>query len=241
MPSLPPPPLPDRMVLAPRMPQPVTGRLPLQGITLLAVEDSRFASDALRLLSLRSGARLRRTGTLEQARAHLRVYRPDVVLIDLGLPDGRGEDLIRQLAATPARPVLLGMSGDPDGRGLALGGGCRRFRGKAAGRAGRLPAGDPVTSAGPGRGWLAEGEVIADPAALHDDLAQAVRALDACPAVEQRLYLAGFLSGLGRQNRDAALVEATRDLVLPDIGAGRLARLLDERLSESAPFRPGAP
>ncbi len=241
MPSLPPPPLPDRMVLAPRMPQPVTGRLPLQGITLLAVEDSRFASDALRLLSLRSGARLRRTGTLEQARAHLRVYRPDVVLIDLGLPDGRGEDLIRQLAATPARPVLLGMSGDPDGRGPALAAGADGFAEKPL--AGLAAFQRAILSLLPGRagGWLAEGEVIADPAALHDDLAQAVRALDACPAVEQRLYLAGFLSGLGRQNRDAALVEATRDLVLPDIGAGRLARLLDERLSESAPFRPGAP
>lgn len=245
MPSPMPPPMPqampDPMVLAPQMPRLATGQLPLQGITLLAVEDSRFASDALRLLSQRSGARLRRAGTLEQARAHLRVYRPDVVLVDLGLPDGRGEDLIRHLAATPARPSLLGMSGDPDGRGPALAAGADDFVEKPL--AGLAAFQRAILSLLPDRagGWLAEGEVTADPAALHDDLAQAVRALDAGPGAEQRRYLAGFLSGLARQNRDAALVDATRELFRPDAGAGRLARLLDDRLSESAPFRPGAP
>eukprot|EP01031_Cornospumella_fuschlensis_P014764 gene14764-18040_t len=68
--------------------------LPLQGVTILAVEDSRFACEALRLIARRAGARLRRAETMAAARDHLRVYRPDVVLIDLGLPDGRGDALI---------------------------------------------------------------------------------------------------------------------------------------------------
>ncbi len=241
MPSPLPAPMPDPMVMAPPLPRSVTGQLPLQGITLLAVEDSRFASDALRLMSQRSGARLRRAGTLEQARAHLRVYRPDVVLVDLGLPDGRGEDLIRQMAATPARPGLLGMSGDPDGRGPALAAGADDFVEKPL--AGLAAFQRAILALLPDRGgdWLAEGEVIADPAALHDDLAQAARALDAGPGAEQRRYLAGFLSGLAQQNRDMALAEATGDLFRADNGKGRLARLLDDRLSESAPFRPGTP
>ncbi|MFM7446143.1 MAG: response regulator, partial [Tabrizicola sp.] len=108
--------------------------LPLQGITVLVVEDSRFASDAIRLLCQRSGARLRRAESLEQAWSHLRVYRPDVILIDLGLPDGRGEALIRRLAVNgQPRPVLLGISGDPDGKGAALSAGADGFIDKPIG------------------------------------------------------------------------------------------------------------
>ncbi|MES2144049.1 MAG: response regulator [Pseudomonadota bacterium] len=102
--------------------------LPLQGLTLLAVEDSRFAADALRLFAQRSGARLRRADSLTTARSHLGVYRPDAVLIDLGLPDGRGEDLIADLAQRPARPgLILGMSGDPTARDAAMGAGADAF------------------------------------------------------------------------------------------------------------------
>jgi CheY-like chemotaxis protein len=79
----------------------------LQGVTILAVEDSRFACEALRLIARRAGARLRRAETMAAARDHLRVYRPDVVLIDLGLPDGRGDALIRDLAQGPRRPSVV--------------------------------------------------------------------------------------------------------------------------------------
>ncbi|MDZ7884424.1 MAG: response regulator [Mycobacterium sp.] len=91
------------------------------------VEDSRFASDALRLLCQRSGARLRRAethGTGAGASAHLF---PDVVLVDLGLPDGRGDLLIRELVALPQPMLVLGLSGDPDGRALALQAGAAGF------------------------------------------------------------------------------------------------------------------
>ena len=101
--------------------------LPLQGLTILVVEDSRFACEALRLIAQRAGARLRRAETLETARAHLRTYRPDVAIVDLGLPDGRGEALIRELVlARPRTAAIIGMSGLPSGRpsALAAGGSC---------------------------------------------------------------------------------------------------------------------
>jgi CheY-like chemotaxis protein len=94
--------------------------LPLQGVTVLAVEDSRFASEALRLMCRRLGARLRRAESLQAAASHLKLYRPDLVIVDLGLPDGRGEALIAEISVRAPKLVVLGMSGDTGGRGRAL-------------------------------------------------------------------------------------------------------------------------
>ena len=231
--------LPAPTVLAPPMPPLAHGDLPLRGVTLLAVEDSRFASDALRLLGQRSGARLRRAASLEQAHAHLRVYRPDVVLVDLGLPDGRGEELIGALAATgPGRPAILGMSGDPDGRATALAAGADGFMEKPI--PGLAVFRRMILSLLPGRvagaAPCATEEVTADIAALHDDLLLAAQAVGAGPGLQERHYLAGFLTGLARQAHDEALSEATAALRNPGDGLQGLARLLDDRLAGSAPF-----
>ena len=81
---------------------------PLTGLTVLVVEDSRIASEAVRLLCLRSGARIRRADSLRAASRHMAAYRPAVVIVDLGLPDGNGAELIAAIASTTPRvPVLL--------------------------------------------------------------------------------------------------------------------------------------
>lgn len=85
---------------------------PLVGLTILLVEDSRYFSDAVRLLAIGSGARLRRADCLRSARKHIQVYRPDVVLVDLGLPDGSGMEFIKELVAiSPTGPSVIAMSG----------------------------------------------------------------------------------------------------------------------------------
>jgi len=105
-------------------------RRPLMGLTILLVEDSRYCSEAVRLMSQRSGARLRRADCLRSARRHLAIYRPDVVMIDIGLPDGSGVDLIRELgASTTTAPAIVALSGDDGGpaRAQALEAGARCF------------------------------------------------------------------------------------------------------------------
>ncbi len=105
-----------------------TAARPLLGMTVLVVEDSLYACDAMRLMCLHSGARIRRADCLRSARRHLQVYRPSVVIIDLGLPDGSGLDLIEELAATTPRVAsILGASGMDGGEAGAIAAGADGF------------------------------------------------------------------------------------------------------------------
>jgi len=109
--------------------------------TLLLVEDSRHAAEAVRILARRLGMRLRRAEDLATARRHLQVYRPDVALVDLGLPDGTGLDLIAELAAMRPRPRrIVAISADPDAGPEARAAGACAFVGKPF----RLPADLPA-------------------------------------------------------------------------------------------------
>ena len=108
-----------------------TSAHPLLGLTVLVVEDSRFASEAMRLLCLRSGGRIRRAGSLFHVQRHLKIYLPSVVIIDIGLPDGSGVDLIRKLRVGKSRvDVVLGTSADPDGKHKAFKAGADGFQTK---------------------------------------------------------------------------------------------------------------
>jgi len=62
MPFPPDPSPPDPQL--PQDPPQGQGSLPLRGLSLLVVDDSRFTCDALRLILHRAGARLRRAGSV---------------------------------------------------------------------------------------------------------------------------------------------------------------------------------
>jgi DNA-binding NarL/FixJ family response regulator len=211
--------------------------LPLQGLTLLAVEDSRFASEALRLLCQRSGARLRRAETLAAARRHLTVYRPDVVIVDFGLPDGDGGDLIRALAALRAPGLLiLGTSGDPARRAEAMAAGAQGFLDKppeslaAFQRA--ILAHFPGAAVGPDAAMPAP-----DPIALQDDLSRAAALLATRPDAAGQRYITGFLGGIARSAHDAALAQAAGRAAAAPQDLHRLAALVRARLDDApGPF-----
>ena len=211
--------------------------LPLQGVTILAVEDSRFACEALRLMARRAGARLRRAETIGAARAHLRLYRPDVVLIDLGLPDGRGETLIRDLISAAERPsVVMGTSGDLEGRALALAAGADGFIEK--------PLENLAQLCRALRPLLPELDIYPpqvgntpaprpDPLALRDDLVFAAQALQNDPDPEQRRYLGAFLAGIARHAQDPALAAAA---AVGEGGLDGLRAVIAERIGPASPL-----
>ena len=199
-----------------------TADRPLLGLTLLLVEDSRLASEGMRLLCLRSGARLRRADTINAAERHLRTYRPGVALVDLGLPDGSGLNLIRRLAqARPRIDAIIAISGDDSLEGAALAAGADAFVAKpilglAAFQAailGALPPGRGPRGPRP----LPEGGVDPDPVALRDDLCHAAEILSRGGASGLD-YVAQFLGGVAKGVGDEGLATVTDAL-----GAARAA------------------
>ncbi len=219
---------------------------PLQGMTVLVVEDSRFACEAMRLLCLRSGARIRRADCLRSARRHLATYRPNVVIVDLGLPDGRGEELISELAAmTPRVPALLGTSGDSDGEALALAAGAGAFIAKPIESLALFQqavlAALPAEARPKGPRTLPVDMVEPDQVALQDDLTLVAGILALTDNETQLDYVAQFLTGLALSAHDASLGAAAAAFA-QDRRAGRatlkdltrISGMVQERLAAGA-------
>jgi CheY-like chemotaxis protein len=101
----------EEFATSPRMNRTRAVERPLLGLTILLVEDSRYFADAVRLMAIRSGARLRRADCIHSAHKHTRIYRPDAILVDLGLPDGAGQDLIKEMSRVPNAPPVIAISG----------------------------------------------------------------------------------------------------------------------------------
>lgn len=218
-----------------------TAERPLSGVTALVVEDSRFASEAFRLLCLRSGARIRRADSLRTAERHLATYRPTVILVDVGLPDGSGIDLIKRLsAASPRLPAILATSGDSAAQEKALEAGADAFLPKpivslADFQSAIIKALDMEN----GFGAHSTEEVVPDLLAYQDDLALASECLGEGSEPKTLAYAAQFLAGVARSADDAPLAEAAVDLSdqmaagAPTAGhIARVAGLVAQRLNQ---------
>ncbi len=230
------------------MKQAPTAERPLLGQTVLIVEDSRFACEALRLICQRSGARIRRADSLASANRHLSMYRPSIVLIDIGLPDGSGLDLVRSLAeAEPRIGVIFAMSGDdafaPE---EAIAAGANGFIEKPITSVSEfqtrmlqeLPSDAQPSVVKP----VGDDEVTPDPLGLRDDLSLAAELLGPEPDGEMIDYITAFLIGVSRSAKDAPLQSAVRSLATARASndqavcqnVSHLRGLIDERLRESA-------
>jgi DNA-binding response OmpR family regulator len=90
--------------------------------TLLLIDDDHELAELLFKLFEREHLSLRHAGTVADGHACYEREAPDVLILDLMLPDGNGLDLCRQLrAADPRVPILiLTARGDPIDRVLGL-------------------------------------------------------------------------------------------------------------------------
>jgi len=228
---------------APTLPTPTANR-PLLGLTVLVIEDSRFACEAMRLLCLRSGARIRRADSVRSARRHLKVYRPTIAIIDVGLPDGNGIDLIAELTSTSPRPeVVIGTSGD-DFEKDVMAAGADAYLGKpltslavfqecvlACLPRDRRPNGPRV---------LSDENVEPDPLAYQDDIAHVADVLEENKDERVLDYVAQFTSGVARSARDHDLARAAEALAdrrargqAAASETALLAGLIQKRLAEN--------
>lgn len=218
---------------------------PLLGMTILAVEDSRYACDALRLLSLRSGARLRRADCIASAHRHLQVYRPTIILVDIGLPDGSGVDLIKELTELSHNVgTIIGISGDDNRREEALAAGAHGFMAKPINNITRFQdiilASLPKEVRPSGPRIVQTDDIEPDPLTFKDDLAHAADLLDLPDADNNMLsYLAQFVTGLANSAGDRdlaqagkALAEATKTASSVSPRKAQLSQLVSARLEE---------
>jgi CheY-like chemotaxis protein len=101
---------------------------------ILLVEDDKPNRDILARRLGRSGFTVLLAATGTEARASAQAERPDVVLMDVGLPDLDGWEVTRLLRADPETQSLpiIALTGHimPDEREKAIAAGCNEFHAK---------------------------------------------------------------------------------------------------------------
>ena len=98
---------------------------------VLLVEDDERSAELIRLTLEPTEFELVRAGSLEEARVHIKAGLPDVILLDLRLPDGPGYVLASEVRAMPggAGVHILAVSASvtASDRSHALESGCDDF------------------------------------------------------------------------------------------------------------------
>jgi DNA-binding NarL/FixJ family response regulator len=86
---------------------------PMPGGVLVVDDDERFRSLARRMLLAGGLDVVGEAESVATAMAAAHALRPNAVLVDVGLPDGDGIALARELTALPWRPRVVLTSTDP--------------------------------------------------------------------------------------------------------------------------------
>jgi two-component system KDP operon response regulator KdpE len=88
---------------------------------VLVVDDEAAIRKFLRVALAAHGYRVAEAGTARGALSHAATDRPDAMILDLGLPDGDGVDVVRQIREWSAMPiVIVSARGQEQSKVLAL-------------------------------------------------------------------------------------------------------------------------
>jgi two-component system OmpR family response regulator len=81
------------------------------------VEDDDASAQALRLILRRYGWQVEVASTISAANAYLDAHTPDVILLDLMLPDGEGASILRRVRerGLASKVTVTTASSDPTG------------------------------------------------------------------------------------------------------------------------------
>lgn len=85
----------------------------MAGRVFVVDDDPGFRDLATRLLTEWGYDVIGDAGTVAEGLAQAERLRPDVVLVDVALPDGNGFDLARRLRASPSPAAVVLVSADP--------------------------------------------------------------------------------------------------------------------------------
>ena len=219
---------------------------PLDGLTVLVVEDSKLSGETLRLLCISSGARIRRAKGITTTMRHLRAYRPDIIITDMHLPDGEGATLIASLNDMKPRPsVILGMSASQDERANAIGAGADGFISKPVESLAifqhairsALPPGLQQWKLSP----VPDTQIVPDEMMLTQDLAHGLALLTSSGGNQAIGYATAFITGVAAVANDIALFDCAKALSakissgIRDLNEiGRLQSMLTHRLNQNA-------
>lgn len=77
------------------------------GVLVLVVEDDPPLRRFLRTALVAHGFRVIETATLGEATVAVTTHNPEVIVLDLGLPDGDGLDLVRRVREWSALPIVV--------------------------------------------------------------------------------------------------------------------------------------
>ena len=87
---------------------------------LVVDDDASFRTLAARTLTSWGFVVVGEAGTVAEAVAGTNELRPDLVLVDIGLPDGDGFELTQRLVALPWKPRVVLVSSDSDAANEAV-------------------------------------------------------------------------------------------------------------------------